>query len=119
MLRRFLVGVPDRLLPQGEAWLIMSNLAELFGLRPTTGEGSLEDIIASAGLEIVEKMDSAVNYRSVLRQVAKEKEKVSKTGSKQVLSKRMKKNRANDPLWALRKLENVSLIRLRPRATSP
>lgn len=50
MLRGFLAGLAAHLLPQGEGWLIISDLAEHLGLR--TRE-ELMGLIDAAGLEVV------------------------------------------------------------------
>ena len=55
MLRAFLSGVAKHLNEQGQAWLIMSNLAELIGLR---GMNDLNTWIAEAGLHILAKHDT-------------------------------------------------------------
>lgn len=49
MLEASLAGAPAHLAPGGEVWLVMSNLAELLGLRP---EGFLAERIAAAGLQV-------------------------------------------------------------------
>lgn len=49
MLRGFLGGLASHLAPGGEGWLVMSDLAELLGLR---GAGELESWIAAAGLRV-------------------------------------------------------------------
>ncbi|MDC8770196.1 class I SAM-dependent methyltransferase [Roseateles albus] len=54
MLRGFLNGLASRLLPGGEGWLIMSDLAEHLGLR--TREEML-GWIAAAGLRVVDRSD--------------------------------------------------------------
>ena len=54
MLRGFLNGLTEHLDPQGEGWLILSDLAEHLGLR--TRE-TLLDMIASAGLKVLGKID--------------------------------------------------------------
>lgn len=48
-LRGFLSGLPAHLSPGGEAWLVISNLAELLGLRAPT---ALAELIAQAGLTV-------------------------------------------------------------------
>lgn len=53
MLRWFLNGVKSRLNAHGEAWLIMSDLAEHLGLRT---QGQLHHWIAQAGLGVVETL---------------------------------------------------------------
>ena len=55
MLRAFLSGVAKHLNEQGQAWLIMSNLAELIGLR---GADDLNTWIADAGLRLLTKHDT-------------------------------------------------------------
>jgi methylase of polypeptide subunit release factors len=52
MLRGFLAGLRDHLAPQGEGWLVMSDLAEHLGLR---AQGELDGWIAQAGLHVVAK----------------------------------------------------------------
>lgn len=54
MLTSFLSGVGTHLSSGGEAWLIMSNLAELLGLREP---GLLLEWISQAGLYVIDKMD--------------------------------------------------------------
>ena len=48
-LEGFLRGLPAHLTPEGEGWLVMSNLAELLGLRSAT---SLAERFDAAGLEV-------------------------------------------------------------------
>ena len=59
MLRAFLSGVAKHLNEQGQAWLIMSNLAELIGLR---GADDLNTWIADAGLRILAKHDTTPKH---------------------------------------------------------
>ncbi len=54
MLRGFLAGLKDHLLPGGEGWLILSDLAEHLGLRPRE---QLLDWIAAAGLAVKHRHD--------------------------------------------------------------
>jgi methylase of polypeptide subunit release factors len=54
MLRGFLTGLRAHLLPQGEGWLILSDLAEHLGLR---SRAELLDWIEVAGLQVVGKLD--------------------------------------------------------------
>jgi methylase of polypeptide subunit release factors len=54
MLRGFLNGVAEHLTEKGEAWLILSDLAEHLGLRPAA---DLWSWIDAGGLEVVGKMD--------------------------------------------------------------
>jgi len=46
-LSRLVAGLPARLAPGGEAWIVLSDLAVLLGLRP---EGEVEALAAAAGL---------------------------------------------------------------------
>jgi len=54
MLRGFLNGLAAHLAPQGEGWLILSDLAEHLGLRPRE---QLLAMIAAAGLKVLGKRD--------------------------------------------------------------
>lgn len=54
MLYGFLSGLGDHLTPDGEGWLILSDLAEHLGLRPRT---ELLDAFAEAGLTILGRLD--------------------------------------------------------------
>lgn len=54
MLLGFLKGLASHLLPRAQGWLIMSNFAELLGLR---AQGELLDWIAQAGLEVLDRQD--------------------------------------------------------------
>ena len=49
VLLRFLRELPEHLSPGGEAWLVLSNLAELLGLRPV---GLVAQAAAAAGLAV-------------------------------------------------------------------
>lgn len=55
MLKGFLNGLKAHLNPNGEAWLVMSDLAERIGLRQ---QGELNAWITQAGLTVVEKLDT-------------------------------------------------------------
>jgi SAM-dependent methyltransferase len=55
MLRGFLSGLKAHLAPNGEGWLIMSDLAEHLGLR---AEGELLKLIEAAGLSVKGKLDA-------------------------------------------------------------
>jgi methylase of polypeptide subunit release factors len=87
MLREFLSGLAGHLLPGGEGWLIMSDLAEHLGLR---APGQLTDEILEAGLEVIGRLDAAPSSKSA-RDTA-------------------------DPLYFARSKEVVSLWRLRTSA---
>lgn len=83
MLRGFLAGLREHLAPQGEGWLILSDLAEHLELR--TRE-ELLSWIAAAGLKVVDRMDTQpVHARA---------------------------SDATDPLYAARSKEVTSLWRL-------
>jgi methylase of polypeptide subunit release factors len=84
MLRGFLAGVAAHLEPQGEAWLILSDIAEHLGLR-TNAELWLW--IEAGGLQVVGKMD--------------------------IRPQHPKAADATDPLHAARALEVTSLWRLK------
>jgi prophage antirepressor-like protein len=55
MLFRFLNGLSDHLEPCGEAWLVLSDLAEHLGLR---SRDDLLTAITAAGLKVVERLDT-------------------------------------------------------------
>ena len=55
MLRGFLDGLAAHLTPGGEGWLILSDLAEHLGLR---SRDDLLDMIARAGLRVVDRIDT-------------------------------------------------------------
>jgi methylase of polypeptide subunit release factors len=55
MLRGFLAGVGERLAPGGEAWLIVSDLAERIGLR---APGELQGWMDAAGLRLLGRLDT-------------------------------------------------------------
>ncbi len=55
MLLGFLNGLANHLKPNGEGWLIMSDLAEHLGLR---SRGFLLDAIAKAGLRVAGRLDA-------------------------------------------------------------
>jgi len=84
MLREFLNGLPGHLLPGGEGWLIMSDLAEHLGLR---ARGELVDEILEARLEVIGRLDASPSPKSARDQ--------------------------SDPLHFARSQEVVSLWRLR------
>jgi len=83
MLRGFLAGLAEHLTQNGEGWLIISNLAELLGLR---SRGTLLDLIEDAGLVVVARLDIRPTHR--------------------------KATDATDPLHAARAAEVTSLWRL-------
>ncbi len=55
MLRGFLAGLQERLLPGGEGWLILSDLAEHLGLR---SRQQLLQWIEQAGLQVLGRLDT-------------------------------------------------------------
>jgi SAM-dependent methyltransferase len=83
MLKGFLFQLKEHLLPGGEGWLILSDLAEHLQLR---SRDELLSWIAAAGLRVIEKRDAIPNHP-----------KVSDT---------------SDPLHQARKAEVTSLWRL-------
>ncbi|WP_232299596.1 methyltransferase [Leucobacter komagatae] len=60
MLLQFLQGLPDHLTDDGEGWLVLSDLAELLGLRT---RDMLLDAIAQAGLAVVDRLDTVPTHR--------------------------------------------------------
>ncbi len=85
MVKGFISGVKAHLNDDGEAWLIMSDLAVHLGLRT---QEELEKWIADAGLSVIEKLDIA--------------------------PKHAKSSDQSDPLYAARVKEITSLYRLKP-----
>lgn len=83
MLRGFLNGLAAHLAPHGEGWLILSDLAELLGLR---GKDELSAMITAAGLKVLNKIDTKPQHERAAD--------------------------ANDPLHTARKAETTSLWRL-------
>jgi predicted RNA methylase len=61
MVRRFLQGLSHHLAPGGEAWLILSDLAELLGLRTRR---EWEGMVADAGLCVVERLETRPRHRT-------------------------------------------------------
>lgn len=55
MLKAFLSGVARHLTSDGEVWLIISNLAELLGLREND---ELTNLFIKSGLKVIERLDS-------------------------------------------------------------
>lgn len=55
MLRGFLAGLRDHLVPGGEGWLILSDLAERLGLRAA---GELEALFADNGLRVIDRLET-------------------------------------------------------------
>ena len=83
MLNGFLSQLKEHLLPEGEGWLILSDLAEHLQLR---SREELLSWIAAAGLRVIEKRDARPNHPKV--------------------------SDASDPLHQARKAEVTSLWRL-------
>jgi SAM-dependent methyltransferase len=83
MLKGFLSQLKEHLLPEGEGWLILSDLAEHLQLR---SRDELLSWVAAAGLRVIEKRDARPNHPKV--------------------------NDASDPLHQARKAEVTSLWRL-------
>jgi SAM-dependent methyltransferase len=87
MLLGFLRGLGAHLVPGGEGWLVLSDLAEHLGLRSRT---QLLAAIDAAGLQVLERLDTKPTHPRA--------------------------SDANDPLHAARKAEITSLWRLGLRA---
>jgi methylase of polypeptide subunit release factors len=85
MLTALVVGLPGALRPGGEAWIILSDLAERLGLR---AEGEVEALIGAAGLAV--------------------------TGGIEAVPSHPKAKDEEDPLHAARSKEVTSLRRLVP-----
>lgn len=62
MLAGFLLGVCDRLNEHGQAWLIMSDLAEHLGLR---AEHALMDLVEQAGLSVLHRYDTVPTHKKI------------------------------------------------------
>ncbi|XKH54385.1 class I SAM-dependent methyltransferase [Citricoccus nitrophenolicus] len=60
MLLQFLAGLPHHLTDDGEGWLVLSDLAELLGLR---SRQLLLDAIDQAGLEVIDRLDTAPRHQ--------------------------------------------------------
>lgn len=87
MLKAFLSGVKAHLNPNGEAWLVMSDLAERLGLRAAE---ALQQWIAEAGLTVAEQLS--------------------------ISPKHAKASDQSDPLYPARSKEVTSLYRLKRAA---
>ena len=85
MLKAFLAGVTSHLTPSGEAWLILSDLAERLGLRTET---ELEVLFQISSLQVVGRLTCAPIHR--------------------------KARDSSDPLYTARSAEIISLWRLKP-----
>lgn len=85
MLHGFLNGLPGRLEPGGEGWLILSDLAEHLGLRT---RATLLDAFATAGLTVLDRLD--------------------------IKPRHPRASDPDDPLHAARAAETTSLWRLSP-----
>ena len=90
MLRGFLAGLAAHLAPQGEGWLILSDLAEHLGLR---APGELQALFDAAGLTVL--------------------------GRETARPRHPKATDASDPLHAARSREVTSLWRLGAAAAKP
>lgn len=86
MLRGFLSGLADHLVPGGEGWLVLSDLAEHLGLR---SRRDLLTGIEAAGLRVVDRLDTRPRHPRA--------------------------RDTTDPLHAARAAEVTSLWRLAPR----
>ncbi|WP_434612122.1 methyltransferase [Arthrobacter sp. A5] len=86
MLRRFLQGLMDHLEPDGEGWLVLSDLAEHLGLR---SRADLLAMFEASGLTVVGRMETKPTHRRA--------------------------SDSTDPLHAARSAEVSSLWRLKAR----
>src|SRR5690606_29987512 len=59
MLLQFLAGLRHHLTDDGEGWLIISDLAELLGLR---SRQMLLDAIERAGLRVIDRLDTTPTH---------------------------------------------------------
>lgn len=62
MLRGFLGGLAQHLVPSGEGWLVLSDIAENFGLRTREQLLALFD---ASGLQVIERMDIRPHHLKV------------------------------------------------------
>ena len=62
MLRGFLAGLSAHLVPGGEGWLVLSDLAELLGLR---SRETLLQWIEEAGLQVLGRLDTQPDHGKV------------------------------------------------------
>jgi methylase of polypeptide subunit release factors len=83
MLKGFLAGLSAHLVPGGEGWLVLSDLAELLGLR---SRENLLQWIEEAGLQVLGRLDTQPDHGKV--------------------------QDSSDPLHAARAKETTSLWRL-------
>jgi methylase of polypeptide subunit release factors len=60
MLRRLIQEIPHHLTPGGQAWLILSDLAERLGLRP-----EVTSLFADAGLVVIDRYDASRRTRKL------------------------------------------------------
>ena len=65
MLKGFLSNLKDHLLPKGEGWLILSDLAEHLGLRT---RAQLLAWIEDAGLKVIARLDTKPQHQKVFDQ---------------------------------------------------
>ena len=86
MLRGFLAGLAAHLAPQGEGWLILSDLAEHLGLR---SRDELLSLVENAGLRVIDRIETRPRHPKV--------------------------RDGNDPLHAARAAETTALWRLAAR----
>jgi len=84
-LERLVAELPAHLAPGGEAWLVLSDLAELLGLRPP---GHVAALAARAGLRVADTLEARPAHRRA--------------------------EDAHDPLHAFRAREATRLFRLVP-----
>jgi methylase of polypeptide subunit release factors len=59
LLGRLVLGLPARLAPGGEAWIVISDLAERLGLRP---EGHVAALATQAGLRVADVREARPSH---------------------------------------------------------
>jgi methylase of polypeptide subunit release factors len=59
LLSRIVAALPERLLPGGEAWIVVSDLAERLGLRPA---GQVEALATRSGLVVAEVLETTPTH---------------------------------------------------------
>lgn len=90
MLTGFLQAAREHLTPQGEAWLVISDLAERIGLR---APGELQGLIQAAGLSVLATHTTKAQHK--------------------------KTRDSSDPLFAVRSQETTYLYRLKAVESTP
>ncbi|MED7955203.1 class I SAM-dependent methyltransferase [Streptomyces sp. BE303] len=110
MLTGFLDGLADRLVPGGEGWLILSDLAEHLGLR---SRDELNAAFTKAGLRVLGRLDTRPRHRRAV-EAARAAEPSWPAGATEPAgtTRGSDGTRPSDPLRAARAAEVTSLWRL-------